>query len=117
MRIRSYRPDDWLQVQAIYDLAKPDKLKGCMPRSANLRLADDPAMRQLFEECEVLVAALDGEVRAFAGRSGHTITWMFVHPSSRRLGLASARLTCLLLKLEGRATLDVAQANAPALAL
>lgn len=115
--IREYEPDDWDSICAIYDIAKPDELKGSADLRAILPLRDDETMQALFRDSRVLVSEADGCVVGFAGNKGNFISWLFVHPDFRRRGVA-ARLLCEVLRpLRGTVALNVAKNNRPARAL
>jgi ribosomal protein S18 acetylase RimI-like enzyme len=74
-------------------------------------------MKQLFHESQIAVAEEDGKIAGFAGNRGSFITWLFVHPSFRRRGVATALVKDLLRKLDQPITLNVALTNGPALSL
>ncbi len=114
MIIRAYQPDDWQAVQTIYDLAKPDEMRGSVPPDAIRPLAEDAAMQQLFAASHILVAEVECQVAGFGGYSQDCIDWMFIHPEHRRQGLASALIIALLAQMGGQAILNVAQHNAAA---
>jgi ribosomal protein S18 acetylase RimI-like enzyme len=114
MQIRPYRDTDWPTVREIYDLAKPDELRGVVDASAIPPLEVDPDMKLLFRESHILVMDdVDGIV-GFGGSRGTFITWLFVHPNHRRKGVASALIREMLAQLNGTITLNVATTNAAA---
>jgi ribosomal protein S18 acetylase RimI-like enzyme len=117
LHIRTYQERDWSRVCEIYDLAKPDELAGVVEPGRILALEADARMRELFAASSVTVAELGAELVGFAGSRGSFITWLFVHPASRRSGVATALLVELLARLERPATLNVAAGNAPARSL
>jgi putative acetyltransferase len=117
LEIRLYRNDDWAVICEIYDLSKPDELRGVVEPSAILPLEMDPSMRTLFCESQIVVMEQAGHVVGFAGNRDNFINWLFVHPAHRRNGVASALIRYLLGQLTGPVTLNVAKSNAPALAL
>ena len=117
MEIRPYRNEDWSQVRDIYDLSKPDELRGVVEPGAILPLTADPAMLGLFRDSRMVVMVDADRVVGFAGSRGSFITWLFVHPSCRRRGVATALISEMLARLEGPVTLNVAMSNIAALAL
>jgi len=104
-------------VREIYDLSKPDELRGVVDPSAILPLEADPAMMALFRDSQIVVVEAANRIVGFAGSVGSLITWLFVHPSYRRNGVATALLRDMLERLEGPVTLNVAMTNNAALAL
>ncbi len=117
MMIRPYRSADWPQVRDIYDLSKPDELRGVVEPLAIPALDADPDMQALFRASEIIVMAESDRIVGFAGSRDAFITWLFVHPSRRRRGVATALLGELLNRIECPVTLNVAMSNAAALAL
>lgn len=117
MRIRPYRDLDWPTVREIYDVSKPDEMRGVVDASAIPLLEADPDMTALFRNSQVSVMDDAGRVVGFAGNRGTVITWLFVHPSHRRKGVATALVRELLARLDGTITLNVATSNAAARSL
>jgi ribosomal protein S18 acetylase RimI-like enzyme len=117
MQIRRYRDTDWATVREIYDLSKPDELRGVMDTAAIPPLEADPNMTTLFRESQILVMEDAGRVVGFAGSRGTVITWLFVHPNDRRKGVAAALVRELLAQLDGTITLNVATTNVAARSL
>jgi ribosomal protein S18 acetylase RimI-like enzyme len=115
--IREYGPDDWDSICAIYDIAKPDELRGSGDLRAIRPLRDDETMQTLFRDSRVLVSEADGCVVGFAGNKGNYISWLFVHPDFRRRGVAARLLREILRPLRGTVALNVAKNNQPARAL
>jgi ribosomal protein S18 acetylase RimI-like enzyme len=115
--IREYTPDDWDAICAIYDIAKPDELRGSGDLRAIRSLCDDETMQALFRDSRVLVCEVDGCVIGFAGNKGNYISWLFVHPDFRRRGVAARLLREVLRPLRGTVALNVAKNNRPARAL
>jgi ribosomal protein S18 acetylase RimI-like enzyme len=114
MHIRPYRDTDWAAVRDIYDLAKPDEMRGVVDASAIPRLELDPDMMALFRNSEKFVAERSERIVGFGGSRGNFITWLFVHPEYRRLGAAQALVRALLARLSGTITLNVATTNVAA---
>jgi ribosomal protein S18 acetylase RimI-like enzyme len=113
--IRPYRNDDWEAIRTIYDLAKPDEMRGSIQNlSAILPLADDTRRRLLFRESSITVAEDADQVIGFAGHQENYISWMYVHPEHRRQGIAIALLLEMLPRLGRPVTLNVGKNNDPA---
>jgi len=117
LRIRKYEPHDWDSVCAIYDVAKPDELRGSGDLRAIRPLREDEPMQALFRDSAVLVCEVGSRVVGFAGNKGNYISWLFVHPEFRRRGVAARLLRQVLLPLKGPVELNVAKNNQPAQAL
>jgi ribosomal protein S18 acetylase RimI-like enzyme len=108
--IRPYVDSDWEAVREIYDLAKPDEMRGSVDLGAMLPLKQDPPMLELFHSSTILVAETD-RIVGFGGHKGSYISWLFVHPSHRRQGVARALLRAVVERLTGVITLNVAAEN------
>ena len=117
MEFRPYRIEDWSQVREVYDLSKPDELRGVVAPGAILPLEADPSMMALFRDSRIVVMVDADRVVGFAGSRDSFITWLFVHPSYRRKGVATALVGEMLGRLESPVTLNVAMSNIAALAL
>lgn len=104
-------------MREIYDLSKPDELRGVIDRAEILALEVDSNMKRLFFESQVTVADDGGRVVGFGGSRGSFITWLFVHPSFRRRGIASALVKRMLSELDRPVTLNVAITNIAAMSL
>lgn len=117
MRIRPYVHNDWAAVCQIYNLAKPDELLGAVDPNAILRLEADSDMQALFRGSDVFVAEDSARVVGFGGNRGSFITWLFVHPSFRRNGIATSLVRFMLGRLAEPVTLNVMSGNVSARAL
>jgi ribosomal protein S18 acetylase RimI-like enzyme len=117
VHIRPYVVLDWESVCLVYDLAKPDELRGSVESSVIPALNADAEMKALFQASDIQVAERAGHVLGFVGTRGNFITWLFVHPAHRRQGIAVNLLDHVLRRLHGVVTLNVAKANQPALRL
>jgi len=117
MQIRPYCETDWAAVRDIYDLAKPDEMRGVVDESAIPPLETDPDMMALFHNSQILVMENSGRIVGFAGSCGTSITWLFVHPEFRRKGVAQALVREILARLVGTITLNVARTNVAACSL
>jgi hypothetical protein len=51
--IRPYEDSDWRQLRDIYDLSKPDEMKGLVGADAVTPLAQDGRMLRHFFESEI----------------------------------------------------------------
>src|SRR5689334_12907142 len=100
MTLRPYREEDWFAVRDIYDLSKPDEMRGVLGPRAILPLEVDESMKQLFTESQITVADDADRTVGFAGNRGSFITWLFVHPSFRRRGVATALVQSMLSQLD-----------------
>jgi ribosomal protein S18 acetylase RimI-like enzyme len=117
VHIRPYIESDWKSVCLVYDMAKPDELRGSVELSAIPPLDADAEMKALFQDSEIHVAEQAGVVLGFVGTRGNFITWLFVHPAYRRQGVAASLLQHVVTGLSGEITLNVAKLNQPALRL
>ena len=114
MPIRPYRDTDWAVVRDIYDLAKPDEMRGVVDASAIPPLEADAGMMTLFQSSQILVLESGGRIVGFGGSRGTSITWLFVHPEYRRKGVARALVLEMLARLVGTVALNVATTNVAA---
>ena len=114
MQIRSYCDTDWAAVRDIYDLAKPDEMRGVVDASAIPPLEADAGMMTLFQSSQILVLESGGRIVGFGGSRGTSITWLFVHPEYRRKGVARALVLEMLARLVGTVALNVATTNVAA---
>lgn len=121
MQLRPYVDADWPQVCAIYDVAKPDEMRGVADAQAIRRLQDDAVMREEFSRSTIVVATRTQDVVGFAGflgsPTGSVINWLFVHPDARRMGVATALATHLLADVVPPVRLNVLATNEAARAL
>lgn len=117
MTLRPYAVGDWTAVREIYDLSKPDELRGVVDPEAVPSLEVDPDMKALFRDSEIIVAVEGDRLVGFTGSHGNFITWLFVHPSFRRRGVATRLLSEVLRRLNPPVTLNVATSNVAARAL
>ena len=115
--IRAYRKTDWGQVSAIYDLAKPDEMRGIVDAQAITPLAQDSQMLRYFSDSELWVYEENGAVIGFIGRKKDVVSWLFVHPDHRRKGIARSLLNELIRIHQGPLKLNLVKSNQPALTL
>ncbi|WP_419657318.1 GCN5-related N-acetyltransferase [Desulfosarcina variabilis str. Montpellier] len=111
MEIRQYTDKDWREVEEIYNLSKPDEMRGSVDLQALIRLQEDPNMIKLFQDSEIIVMEENDKIIGFAGNKGNYISWLFVHPNHRRKNVARALLNKMLSTLKGSIVLNVAQNN------
>ncbi|MCP4104960.1 MAG: GNAT family N-acetyltransferase, partial [Desulfobacteraceae bacterium] len=102
---------DWKDVVNIYNLSKPDELRGSVNLQALIPLEDDKNSIKQFHESEILVAEVNNQIAGFGGNKGNCISWLFVHPNYRRKGVAQLILNQILETLEGTVKLNVAKNN------
>ena len=107
MIVRPYKRSDWEAVRDIYDLSKPDEMRGGVDAGAVIPLQQDPAALALFHGSAIFVADDGGRVIGFGGHRANSISWLFVHPAHRRQGVARALLNEMMGRLEGTVTLNV----------
>ena len=117
MEIRSYADSDWQAVRDIYDLSKPDEMRGSVDLAAIRPLEDDPERLALFHDSNIVTMKDAAEILGFAGHKGNYISWVYVHPAHRRKGIATALVREMLNRLEGTVTLNVGANNHGARAL
>jgi ribosomal protein S18 acetylase RimI-like enzyme len=108
---------DWEAVREIYDLSKPDEMRGAVDLRAIIPFEDDPNALRLFEQSDIIVMEVGGQVVAFAGNRNNYISWLFVHPDHRRRGIARKLITEILESLSGTIKLNVATNNPAARSL
>ena len=85
----AYTDIDWEAVRNIYDLSKPDEMRGSVDLSAILPLSDDPKHLAMFRESSIIVIEEANNIIGFAGHKGNYISWVYVHPAHRRRGIAT----------------------------
>lgn len=117
MHIRDYIDADWKAVREIYNLSKPDELKGSVDLRALIPLEKDSRNLRLFQQSRIMVVDQDGVPVGFGGYYGNTIHWLFVHPNHRRKGAARMILEHLVNQLTGTVKLNVFKNNRAARAL
>lgn len=117
MLVRAYCAADWPTVRDIYDLTKPDELRGIITSDAIPSLDSDSEMKILFQESQILVMDDDNRIVGFGGNRGNCISWLFVHPDHRRKGVATALVRAITSRLHGPVTLNVATENIAARSL
>lgn len=111
MIIRDYAAGDWDAICRIFNLAKPDEMRGTCDLQAILPLSEDDKLLNLFRSSKIIVAELDEQIVGFAGFSGELISWLFVDPAFYRHGVGSKLLDTVLLNIGENAYLYVARYN------
>ncbi len=117
MKIRPYKNDDWNSVKDIYNLSKPDEMRGSVDLKALIPLEKDQSNIDLLNTSDVLVIEEQNEICGFGGNKGNYISWLFVHPDHRRKGIAKKILDQILSSLTGEIRLNVAKHNNAAINL
>ena len=107
MIIRSYKNDDWDLVKDIYNLSKPDEMKGSVDLKALIPLENDQSNMDLFNKSKILVMEEGNNIMGFGGNKGNYISWLYVHPNHRRKGVAKTILDQVLNGLTGEIRLNV----------
>ncbi len=115
--IRAYEENDWDQISAIYDLAKPDEMKGIIDPDAIIPLAQDNQMLRYFFDSEIMVYEKKGQILGFVGRKKDVVSWLFVHPNHRRKGVARSLLNKLIMTYRETLKLNLTKRNQSALTL
>lgn len=92
--IRPYIPEDWPEVCAVHDLARPHELEGsCDPR-AFVPLAEEQVDAANFHRSRKFVACVEGRVVGFVGVDDEYLSWLYVDPAfyGRGIGRELLRL-------------------------
>jgi ribosomal protein S18 acetylase RimI-like enzyme len=111
MNIRQYSDTDWKEVEKIYNLSKPDEMRGSVDLQALIPLKEDSNAIKLFQDSEIIVMEENDKIIGFAGNKGNYISWLFVHPNHRKKKVARKLLNKILSTLKGSIVLNVAQNN------
>ena len=116
MSIRSFNIGDFEEIESIYNISKLDELRYESLTFELLPLVkDEPRLKSLMES-QIFVYE-DGRILGYGACHGSEIKALFVHPSSRGLGIGS-KLFSFMLQLVGTpTTLYVAKTNEPAKSL
>ena len=115
--IRDFADNDWPQVAIIYDLSKPDELKGIVPPDAIIPIAQDGKRLRYFFESHILVYEEEGKVLGFVGQKENVVSWFFVHPDHRRKGIGQSLMHQLIDIWKDPLELNVAKQNHVAISL
>ncbi len=111
MRLRFYKDTDWGNVKDIYNLSKPDEMRGSVDLRALIPLEEDGNNLKLFHDSIIFVVEENETILGFGGNKGNYISWLFVHPNHRRKGVAKTILQQILSQLTGTIKLNVAKNN------
>ncbi len=114
--IRHYKDSDFEVIEKIYNLSKADEFASEVFDVEVIPLAKDKSMLSMFHESEIFIYDKDGK-HGFFGIKGKSISWLFVHPSSRGKNVGKELVLYALSRLEGQATLNVARSNSTAMNL
>jgi GNAT superfamily N-acetyltransferase len=109
--IRPYIDTDWNQVALVYDLAKPDEMKGLVDANDITPLAQDGEMLRYFFHSAIWVYEEDERVLGFVGRDKDIVSWLFVHPEHRRRGIARNLMHALIESRHDPLELNLVEAN------
>lgn len=115
--IRNYIESDWEKVKQIYDLSKPDEMKGIVDPNEVVSLDKDEKMLQYFKESTIWVYEKEYQLAGFIGLKRNVISWLFVHPDNRRQGIARNLLTRLINECNHPLTLNIVKSNRAAMSL
>ena len=116
MQIRPYRDTDWPQLCAVHDVARPAELQASGLSDAFLTLEQTGEAEGLFD-ATLLVAEQEGQVLGFVGYTEDELTWLYVHPSHQRRGVARALVRAAVQASPQPLALDVLVGNEAALQL
>ncbi len=111
MKIRFYKETDWENVKDIYNLSKPDEMRGSVDLRALIPLEEDSNNLKLFHDSQIFVIEEDKTIIGFGGNKGNYISWLFVHQNHRRKGVAKAILQQILSQLTGTIKINVGKNN------
>jgi ribosomal protein S18 acetylase RimI-like enzyme len=117
MELRRFDKEDWNKIKNIYNLSKPDEMRGSVDLRALVPIEKDEKCLILFNESEIVVVEENNTILGFGGNKGNYISWLFVHPDHRRRRVAETILIHILNKLSGTIKLNVGKYNEPAKAL
>jgi ribosomal protein S18 acetylase RimI-like enzyme len=117
MKLRKFKKDDWNKIKVIYDLSKPDEMRGSVDLRAIIPIEKDENGLILFKESQILVVEEYDTILGFGGYKGNYISWLFIHPSHRRRGVAHMILNHILDQLSGPIKLNVGKYNEAAKSL
>ena len=114
--IRPLQTEDFARIAEIYDLSHTAEYSGETYTFPPQRLADTPALLELFHASEIYVFD-DGEIKGFVGHQGPHIIWLYVHPCHQGNGIGQRLIEFLLKQQRGIAVLSVVKTNQAALHL
>lgn len=92
LTIRAYRGDDWLDLCAIHDAARPQEVAGVMPPGTSAPLEQAAVDENLFDG-DIFVACdgdLAGPVVGFVAIEGEMLGWLYVRPDRQGQGIGRA---------------------------
>jgi ribosomal protein S18 acetylase RimI-like enzyme len=117
MKLRRFDKEDWNKIKNIYNLSKPDEMRGSVDLRALIPIEQDEKGLVLFNESQILVVEENRTILGFGGHKGNYISWLFIHPSHRRRGVAHMILDHILNSLSGNIKLNVGKNNEAAKSL
>ncbi len=115
--IRTYRDTDWNQVRVIYDVSKPDEMRGIVDAKAITPLAQDGQMLRYFFTSQIMVYEGQVSILGFVGRKENVVSWLFVHPEHRNKGIGRSLLNKLMETWQGPLKLNIIKSNQVAITL
>jgi ribosomal protein S18 acetylase RimI-like enzyme len=116
IQLRPFEADDWDEICAIHDMARPDELRGSCDPAAFVPIEQDDEVEDL-RACRKLVAVEAEEVIGFVGVDADYIGWLYVAPSHYRQGIGRKLLRAGLALTEGPVSTIVLAGNLPAIEL
>ena len=117
MKLRRFEKEDWEEIKTIYNLSKPDEMRGSVDLRALIPIEKDKKGIALFNESQIVVVEENKTILGFGGHKENYISWLFVHPAQRRRGVANMILDHILNELNGTIKLNVGKHNKAAKSL
>jgi ribosomal protein S18 acetylase RimI-like enzyme len=117
MKLRRFKKEDWKAINTIYNLSKPDEMRGSVDLRALIPIEEDEKGIALFNDSQIFVAEENETILGFGGHKANYISWLFVHPDHRRRRVAHMIIDHILSKLTGTIKLNVGKHNKAAKSL
>ncbi len=92
LHIRAYRSEDWGEVCAVHDAARPQEVEAVMPPGTFAPMVK-AAVDEDFFESDIFVACedhADGPLVGFVAVEGSFVSWLYVKPAYQGQGVGSA---------------------------
>ena len=109
--IRKYKKTDWDMIKEIYDLSKPDEMRGIVNADDITPLSQDDQMIQYFNDSKIRVYEKEGNILGFIGIKADVVSWLFIHPKYRKKGIAKSLLKDLIATTKGTLRLNLIKSN------